>query len=198
MRPKPIKPGPGQESVWDYPRPPRVEPSSHRIRVVFNGEVIAESTRAFRVLETSHPPGFYLPPEDVRSEFLRLSTNSSACEWKGRARYHHAVVGDRRAEDVAWSYPNPVAAFESIRDYITFYPGRVDACYVDEQLVTRRPAVSTAAGLLRRSLVPSKGAPGRGAGDGYPDHPFESGRNGRNQAKRRHASIRRWPKNDDA
>ena len=130
MSPKRIEPGP------DYPRPPRIEPTHRRIQVVFGGEVIAETTRALRVLETSHPPGYYIPPEDVRQEFLRPSSRSSFCEWKGRAAYHHIVVGDCRSEDAAWSYPAPVRAFEPIRGYISFYPGRVDACFVDDKQVS--------------------------------------------------------------
>lgn len=159
-RPKRIKPGPGQESVWDYPRPPRVEPVHRRVRVLFNGEVIAESHRALRVLETSHPPGIYLPPEDVRIAFLRPSTRSSFCEWKGRAVYHHVVVGDRRADDAAWSYPDPVPAFAAIRDYVTFYPGRVDACFLDDEQVVPQEGGFYGGWITSELVGPFKGGPG--------------------------------------
>ncbi|MBL8157712.1 MAG: DUF427 domain-containing protein, partial [Anaerolineae bacterium] len=86
--PNRIEPGPGQESVWDYPRPPRLEPSNKRITVEFNGVTIADTMRAVRVLETSHPPVYYIPPEDIRMEFLQTSPRTSFCEWKGRAGYY--------------------------------------------------------------------------------------------------------------
>src|SRR5437868_3013061 len=101
MTPRRIEPGPGQESVWDYPRPPRLEPSTRLVRVVFHGEVIAETRRAYRVLETSHPPVFYIPPEDIKTKFLERSSRSSFCEWKGRARYHTLKVDGKRSPDAA-------------------------------------------------------------------------------------------------
>ncbi len=160
MRPLPQKPGPGQESVWDYSRPPRVEPTSRRIRVLFGKEVIAETVRAFRVLETSHPPGYYIPLEDVRQEFLVPSRTSTFCEWKGQAIYHTLVVGDHRAEDAAWSYPRPTRGFEVIRDYLTFYPGRVDACYVDEEQVIPQPGGFYGGWITSDLAGPFKGGPG--------------------------------------
>src|SRR5687767_10182994 len=98
-----VKPGPGQESVWDYPRPPRVEPSSRRVRVIVDGETIADSTRAVRVLETSHPPVWYVPPDDVRMELLDNSDTSTFCEYKGTANYWTLRSNGRTVEDVAWS-----------------------------------------------------------------------------------------------
>ena len=127
MNPRRIEPGPGQESAWDYPRPPRLEPSTRLIRVTFNGEVVAETRRALRVLETSHPPTYYIPSEDVRAGFVERSSRSSFCEWKGMARYHSLKVGDRRSPDAAWSYPDPSPAFAAIRDHLAFYPDRVDS-----------------------------------------------------------------------
>ena len=160
IRPSRIAPGPGQESVWDYPRPPRVEPSTRRVRVIFNGEVIAETTRAFRILETSHPPVFAIPPEDVRLGFLRPSPRTTGCEWKGRAHYHSVEVDGRRAEDAAWSYPEPVRAFEPIRDYLCFYPGRVDSCFVDEEQVTPQEGGFYGGWITRELVGPFKGASG--------------------------------------
>ena len=130
-----IEPGPGQESVWDYPRPPRLEDSPKRVRVVFNGVTIADSTRARRVLETSHPPVYYLPLDDIRTDCLERTMRSSFCEWKGRAGYYTIRAGDREAVDAAWFYPDPTPAFAGIRDYVAFYPSRMDACYLDDERV---------------------------------------------------------------
>lgn len=99
--------GPGQESVWDYPRPPRVEPVRERIRVVVGGLTVADSTRALRVLETAGPPVYYLPPVDVRTDLLRPSPHLTSCEWKGRAAYHTLELSGRSIRNVAWSYPEP-------------------------------------------------------------------------------------------
>jgi uncharacterized protein (DUF427 family) len=136
----PIEPNPSQESVWNYPRPPRVEPSSRRVRVMVGDEVIADSVRSVRVLETGHPPVWYIPPDDVRMELLDSSTTSTLCEWKGAASYWTLRAADRTVEDVAWSYEEPIPAFDALRGYLAFYPSRVDACYVDDEQVTPEPA----------------------------------------------------------
>ncbi len=128
-------PGAGQESVWDYPRPPRIEKATQRVRVELGGIVIADTTRAWRVLETASPPTYYIPPDDVKREYLEPSERSTFCEWKGRARYWSVRVGERVAQDAAWSYPEPEKGFETIRDYLAFYPGKMDACYVGDQRV---------------------------------------------------------------
>ncbi len=125
----------GQESVWDYPRPPRLDPSHKHVQVTFAGEVIADSRRAVRVLETSHPPVFYLPLEDVHADLLTRTPASSVCEFKGRATYWTLSLNGQEAVDVAWSYPRPAAGFETIRDYLAFYPSRVEACFVDGERV---------------------------------------------------------------
>jgi len=107
-----IKPGPsGKECVWDYPRPPRLEPTSKQIRVEFAGVILADSDSTFRVLETSHPPVYYIPPGDVAMQFLVEHPGSSDCEWKGRAGYYSVVVGGARADKVAWFYADPTPAF---------------------------------------------------------------------------------------
>jgi uncharacterized protein (DUF427 family) len=131
MAPTRIEPGPGQESVWDYPRPPRIEGCSKTVVVRFNGQVVAETRRAKRVLETSHPPVYYIPPEDVPSDCLRQSDRTTLCEWKGRAAYWDVIVDGRTAPNAAWSYPEPTPAFEAIRDHLAFYPGPMDSCTVD-------------------------------------------------------------------
>jgi uncharacterized protein (DUF427 family) len=122
---------PGQKSVWDYPRPPRLENVDRRIKVVFGGATIAYTTRAKRVLETSHPPVYYVPPEDIRMEQLQPSDGASFCEWKGRARYYDVVTDERSETRAAWYYPDPVPAYRDLKDYVAFYPSKMDACRVD-------------------------------------------------------------------
>lgn len=130
---KRIEPKPGQESVWDYPRPPRIEPTSRHLRVVFNGETIADSTRAMRVLETSHPPAYYFPQEDVRMECFMPTNRRTFCEFKGAASYWTIQVGSRSVENAAWGYMKPTPGYEAIQGYISFYPSKMDACYVDDE-----------------------------------------------------------------
>jgi uncharacterized protein (DUF427 family) len=159
-QPARIEPDPGQESVWDYPRPPRIEDTSEHVRVIFGGETIAETRRAKRVLETSGPPTYYIPPDDVRREFLVPTSRTTVCEWKGQAAYFTLRRGDALASEAAWSYPDPKPAFEAIKDYLAFYPGRVEACYVDEERV--RPQAGTYYGgwITSRIVGPFKGEPG--------------------------------------
>jgi uncharacterized protein (DUF427 family) len=123
------------ESVWDYPRPPAVEPTDARIRVELGGVTVADSTSAFRVLETSHPPGYYVPLQDIDVALLRPSRRTTFCEFKGVAHYYDVVVGDRVAKAAAWFYPTPSNGYESIKDYVAFYPGKMDACWVDDDQV---------------------------------------------------------------
>jgi len=161
MRQRRIEPGPGRESVWDYPRPPRLEACSRRIRIEFAGVLVADTTRAYRVLETSHPPVYYLPPQDLRLEYLVPSpTRSSSCEWKGRAVYHTLVVGNRRAIDAAWSYPEPTPAFAAIKDHLAIYASKVDACWVDEERVQPQPGDFYGGWITSHVVGPFKGAPG--------------------------------------
>jgi len=148
----PIPPGPGQESVWDYPRPPRAEPTARHVRVVFNGAV--------RVLETSHPPVYYLPPEDVRLACFVPASGASWCEWKGDASYYDVVVGDRRAPGAAWTYRTPTAAFTVIAGYIALYPGQMEACYVDDERVVPQPGGFYGGWITAAIVGPFKGEPG--------------------------------------
>ena len=129
----PVEPGPDQESVWDYPRPPALEPEYRRVRVVFHDTTIADTTDALRVLETSHPPVYYLPPEDVATEHLERESRTTMCEFKGRAVYYTLAVGDRLVQSAAWGYPNPTDRFAALEDYVTFYASKVDACYVGDE-----------------------------------------------------------------
>jgi uncharacterized protein (DUF427 family) len=148
------------ESVWDYPRPPRVEPSTRRIRVVLGDVTVADTSRAFRVLETSHPPGYYIPPEDVLNEYLRPSRRRTYCEFKGQASYYDLVVGARVVRDAAWYYPDPAPGYEVIRDHLAFYPGRVDACFVDEERVAAQEGDFYGGWLTADIVGPFKGGPG--------------------------------------
>jgi uncharacterized protein (DUF427 family) len=157
--PAPVDPGPDQESVWDYPRPPRLEPTPVRIRVVVGGVTLADSTHAFRVLETSHPPVYYLPPADVRLAHLIPVDGRSFCEWKGHARYFD-IVTPRRIERAAWSYPDPVPAFAPIRDYLAFYASKVDECWVDEDRAVAQPGGFYGGWVTRNIIGPFKGEPG--------------------------------------
>ncbi len=155
-----LEPGPGQESVWDYPRPPRLEDSSRHIQVVFNGEVIADTRRARRVLETSHPPVYYIPPADIKMEYLRPTGRQSWCEWKGRAGYYTVDVAGRQVLDAAWTYPDPTAGFEAIKNYVAFYPGKMEACYVDGERVQAQAGDFYGGWITSDIIGPFKGGPG--------------------------------------
>jgi len=155
-----VEPGPGQESVWDYPRPPRVEDSSKHVQVVFNGVTIADTYAAKRVLETSHPPVYYIPPQDIKIDYLEEAQGSSLCEWKGRAGYYTVVVGEKRAERAAWYYPDPRPGYESIRDHVAFYPGLMDVCYVDGERVEPQPGGFYGGWITKDVVGPFKGGPG--------------------------------------
>jgi uncharacterized protein (DUF427 family) len=146
--------------VWDYPRPPRVEPVPERIRVVAGGIVVADSTRALRVLETAGPPVYYLPPDDVRMDFLRATEHSSVCEWKGRARYHALVLVDREVVNIAWSYPEPNPGYEAIRDHLAFYAWQVDEAWVGDERATPQPGRFYGGWITSRIVGPFKGGPG--------------------------------------
>jgi uncharacterized protein (DUF427 family) len=124
------------ENVWDYPRPPRVEPSARAVRIVLGGVQIAASSRALRVLETSHPPVLYVPVADVVDGALHpAATRRTLCEWKGWATYWDVHGGGVVRPAAAWSYPEPVAAFAALRDHVAFYPGRMDACFLGDERV---------------------------------------------------------------
>ena len=160
MRPQPIAPQAGQESVWDYPRPPRLEDSDKHIQIIFNGEIIADTHRAKRVLETSHPPVYYIPPEDIQQQYLIASPETTYCEWKGQGAYYTLKVGDRQADEVAWYYPQPTPAFTTIQNYVAFYPRPMDACYVDGEKVQPQPGNFYGGWITRDIVGPFKGEPG--------------------------------------
>lgn len=147
---------PGQESVWDYPRPPRLEAISKHILVAYAGRTIAETQRAYRVLETSHPPVYYIPPEDVRIEHLHPESGSSLCEWKGQARYFSVIVDGQRFNRAAWSYPKPNQPYSAIRDYVAFYA--MDGCTVDGEKVQPQEGDFYGGWITKDIVGPFKGA----------------------------------------
>ncbi len=152
------QPGPGQESVWDYPRPPRMEASADRVRVVVDGITIADSTRSKRILETSHPPVYYIPPTDILMQYLSPSKHSSFCEWKGYANYWSIVVANT-IPNGAWYYPNPTPRFAGLKDYVAFYPGKVDACYIGDERVRAQEGDFYGGWITSQVVGPFKGAP---------------------------------------
>lgn len=152
------QPGDGQESVWDYPRPPDVVLSNRKVEVRDNGIVIALSTNTYRVLETASPPAFYLPWDDIDWSQLVKAPGSSLCEWKGLATYW-ALSSHESAVPVAWSYPDPLPEFELLRAYTSFYPGRV-ACHVDGERVCPQPGEFYGGWITSELVGPFKGAPG--------------------------------------
>jgi uncharacterized protein (DUF427 family) len=156
----PVAPGPGQESVWDYPRPARLEPTSQHLVVELAGRVIAETRDGFRVLETSHPPGYYIPREDWADGVLRPTDGSSFCEWKGNAIYYDVVVGDRTVTRGAWGYPAPTPPFAALAHCVSVYPGQMDRCSVDGMLVTPQAGEFYGGWITDLVVGPFKGEPG--------------------------------------
>ena len=145
------------ESVWDYPRPPRLEPTSRRIRIVLAGQTLADTTQAVRILETSHPPVYYLPPAQVRMDLLRRSASrGSFCEFKGVATYWS--LGP--AADVAWSYEQPTGSYAALAGHLAFYASRVDECWVDDEQVVPQPGDFYGGWITADLRGPFKGAPG--------------------------------------
>ena len=158
--PQRIEPEPGQESVWDYPRPPRLEPSPKRIRVIFNEITIADSHNTYRVLETSHPPVYYIPPEDIQLKYLQSTPQSSFCEWKGYANYYNVTVGDKQAINAAWYYSQPNVPFAPIKNYVAFYPSKMDACYINGELVQAQLGDFYGGWITKDIVGPFKGGEG--------------------------------------
>ena len=148
------------ESVWDYPRPPKVEAYSGLIEVRHKGIVLAKSSSAYRVLETSHPPVFYLPPADILLDYLAKTSRTSMCEFKGRAVYYDLVLPEGVVESVAWSYESPLRGYEVIAWHMAFYPSRVEACYVDGERVKPQEGDFYGGWITANIKGPFKGGPG--------------------------------------
>lgn len=154
-----VEPAPGQESVWDYPRPPKLAADSRSVAVRAGEVLLAETHEAFRICETAAPPTFYLPPDDVRMAYLEPVSGSSRCEWKGEAGYWDVVTPRQRLERAAWSYPDPFAEFEPIRGYLCFYPAFLE-CFVDGQRVLAQPGRFYGGWVTPELVGPFKGEPG--------------------------------------
>jgi uncharacterized protein (DUF427 family) len=151
---------PARESVWDYPRPPRLEASPRHLQVLYAGRIIADTTAGYRVLETSHPPTYYFPPADVDEAVLVPEPTRSHCEFKGEARYWSLRAGPHFSRTAVWAYMDPTPAFAAIGGYYCFYPGRVDACFVDGERV-RSQAGDFYGGWITGDIAgPFKGGPG--------------------------------------
>lgn len=151
-----VAPGPGQESVWDYPRPPRLAIDQREV-VVRRGDVVVAAThRAIRVLETASPPTFYLPWADVTPGMLESAPGTSWCEWKGEARYWSLVTTGGRRERVGWSYPAPSPGFAAIREHVAFYASRLE-CFVAGERVRPQPGGFYGGWITSEVVGPFKG-----------------------------------------
>lgn len=159
-RPVPIPPGPGQESVWYYPRPAIAEPTDAHIRIEHRGVVVAETRRAVRVIETSHPPQYYVPPQDIADGVLEPAPGRSICEWKGQAHYWSVVAGGERLDRVGWSYPDPTPPFRVLANHIAFYPAQFERIMLDGEIVTPQPGEFYGGWITSRVVGPFKGVPG--------------------------------------
>ena len=157
---RPHPPGPGQESVWDYPRPPRVEPSGREVVVVLGGTEVCRTRRAVRVLETSHPPGWYLPVDDWAAGALTPAAGTSYCEFKGSAVYLDVRGGERVEAGAAWQYPEPTPGFEVLRGTVAVYPDRMDRCTVDGEVVRAQEGGFYGGWITDDVVGPFKGSPG--------------------------------------
>ena len=153
-------PEPGQESVWEYPRPPRLEDSNDHLRIIFNGLTLVDTQRAKRVLETSHPPVYYIAPEDIKMEYLIPTTYSTYCEFKGNASYYTIEVGTKSLPNGAWYYRQPSPGYEAMANYIAFYPGKMDACYVNDEKVQAQEGDFYGGWITRKIVGPFKGGVG--------------------------------------
>ena len=149
------------ESVWDYPRPPRLEPTPRHLRILHHGIVLADTTRALRILETSHPPVYYIPPADIAMQYLtRSPRRSSFCEFKGHATYWSINIPEAPSPDAAWSYAHPTASYAALRDHLAFYANLADECTVDGERVQPQPGDFYGGWITSHVKGPFKGAPG--------------------------------------
>lgn len=149
-----------EESVWDYPRPPRLEAFHGTVKVIARGITMAESSGSYRVLETSHPPVYYIPVEDIASEYLKKTDKTTVCEFKGKATYWHLKIGEEMIENAAWSYENPVPAYGAIAGYLAFYAEKMDACYVNGEQVKPQEGNFYGGWITSNIRGPFKGAKG--------------------------------------
>ncbi|MGB5740162.1 MAG: DUF427 domain-containing protein [Woeseia sp.] len=154
-----VEPGEGQESVWDYPRPPSLVPDERAVEVIAPEGLVARTSRAYRLCETASPPTFYLPPDDVNFELLTAAQGSSHCEWKGQASYW--ALASTPDTVVGWCYPNPSSRYEALREYVAFYPALLE-CYVAGERVKPQPGRFYGGWITKDVVGPFKGEPGTG------------------------------------
>lgn len=157
---KPIKPQPGQESVWDYPRPPAIEVVHQQLRIVHNKQLIADAQSGYRVLETSHPPTYYLPISAFAEGVLVPTEKQSFCEFKGMAIYYHLKVGDKLIQNAAWGYPQPVERFADLKDHVSVYASKVAECYVGGERVQPQEGDFYGGWITSKVVGPFKGGAG--------------------------------------
>lgn len=160
MKPNRITPQPGQESVWDYPRPAILQDTNKHLKVICNGIVLAETNRGKRVLETSHPPTYYFPSEDVKLEYLIATPKQGLCEWKGRYQYYDVSVGDKYIKSAVWRCFDPTPDFVAIAESYAFIAALMDACYVNNELVTPQSGDFYGGWITADIVGPFKGGPG--------------------------------------
>jgi uncharacterized protein (DUF427 family) len=156
-------PAAGQQSVWDFPRPPRIEAELRTVRVEHRGVLVAESRDALRIVETAGAPAFYLPVADVDESLLASVETVSFCEWKGRARHFRLQVAGDVVREAAWSYPDPFPEFEAIRDRFAFHPARIDGCWLGDAKATAQPGGYYGGWVTQDLSGPIKGGPGSGS-----------------------------------
>jgi uncharacterized protein (DUF427 family) len=159
-RPIPEPIAPGQESVWDYPRPPVIRASDEEIIVILGGVEICETRTSWRMLETGHPPTYYLPRSAFIEGSLRSAPGISFCEWKGRAAYLDVIGGGKIAARGAWYYPHPNARYAAIDDHVGIYAGAMDECLVDGERVVPQPGSYYGGWITSTVTGPFKGGPG--------------------------------------
>ena len=160
MRPRPDPVGPGQESVWSFPRPAIAQPSSAHIVIEHAGIIVADTRASIMTLETSHPPSYYIPCGDIAPGALRRAAGSSFCEWKGAAIYWDVVIGDLVLSRIGWSYPAPTPGFAALRDHVAFYAAPFDRCSVDGEIVIPQPGAFYGGWITPAYTGPFKGIPG--------------------------------------
>lgn len=157
--PKAIKPHGDQESVWDYPRPPKLEKVNSSVEVFFAGKRIASSNHSLRILETSHPPTIYIPFEDIDQGFLIKSSRSTFCEWKGKGGYYHLISGEEKILDAAWYYPDPKPSYKELKNHLAFYPSKVESCFINGEKVKAQEGDFYGGWITEKIIGPFKGAP---------------------------------------
>ncbi|MEM6343802.1 MAG: DUF427 domain-containing protein [Bacteroidota bacterium] len=149
-----------KESVWDYPRPPRLESFRGHLRIVHQGVILADCNRAYRILETSHPPTYYIPQADIRMEYLKANPSQSFCEFKGRASYYDLDMGGQSLKKIAWYYPQPAQTYADIKDHLCFYASKMDECFVNDEKVQAQEGDFYGGWITANIKGPFKGGPG--------------------------------------